>query len=224
LLQHVAIRAVLVLAALLVAAGQAGASIWLGDNTARPVLRVDSKGNALASWMQAGKQQSLIVPPHGQLYHGGSLAGPDVSRPVAVPGLPLAVAVRRTPDGTLWALQAWQVEAGGPVELHLARWKGAPTQLTLAFDGTRLTGRATFQGRPVTGTTFTLEGKHPRIYVYLDYWAGAWHRMLGVPPKPDGSFAVLIRPNWRGTRYRATVAGPNLRSTLAPDARAVVAG
>ena len=216
-------RAVLVLAVLLAAAGQAGASIWLGDDAVRPVLRVDAKGDALVSWTQAGKQQSLFVPPHGQLYHGGRLAGPDVSRRAAVRGLLLAVAVRRTPDGTLWALQKWH-EPGGPVELHLARWKGAPTRLFLALNGTRLIGRATFQGRPVTGKTFTLEGKRPRIYVYLDYWTGAWHRMLGVAPKADGTFSVLIRPGWKGSLYRATVAGPNFGSTLAPDAQTVAFG
>jgi hypothetical protein len=185
---------------------------------------VDAKGDALVSWTQAGKRQSVIVPPHGQLYHGGSLAGADVSRRAAVPGLSLAVAARRTPGGALWALQEWQVEPGGPIELHLARWKGAPTHLALAFDGTRLTGRATFQGRPVTRTTFTLEGKHPRIYVYLDFWTGAWHRMLGLAPKADGSFSVLVRPSWKGTRYRAIVAGPNIGSTLAPDVQTVVSG
>src|SRR5712692_9203089 len=199
-------RAVLVLAALLVATGQAGASIWLGDNAVRPVLRVDDRGDAQVSWTRAGRHHSLFVPPHGQLYHGGSLAGPDVSRGAAVPGLSLAVAARRTPDGTLWALQKWH-EPGGPVELHLARWKGAPTHLFLAFDGTRLTGRATFQGRPVAGTTFTPEGKRPRIYVYIDFWTGAWHRMLCVTARADGSFSVLVRADWKGSLYRATVAG-----------------
>jgi hypothetical protein len=48
--------------------------------------------------------------------------------------------------------------------------------------------------------------------------------MIGVAPKADGSFAVLVRPEWRGRRYRASVAGPNLGTTLAPDAQATVAG
>jgi hypothetical protein len=43
--------------------------------------------------------------------------------------------------------------------------------------------------------------------------------MLGVAPKADGTFAVLLRPQWMGKRYRATVAGP----AYAPDAQAVVA-
>ncbi len=80
-------RGVLVVAALLAATVPARASIWLGNNAVRPVLRVDARGDALVTWMDAGKRQSLFVPPQGQLYHGGSLAGPDISSRTAVPGL-----------------------------------------------------------------------------------------------------------------------------------------
>ena len=186
------------------------------------MLRVDAKGEAQVTWSGG----SVLVPPHGQLYHGGSLAGPDVSRPAPAAGIPFAVSVKRTPDGRMWALQAWQVAPDGPVELHLARWQGRPTQLTLTSDGTHLGGSLTFHGAPVTGTTFTLEGKHPRIYVYLDCFdcggKAGWTRMIGVAPKADGSFSVLLRPDWTGSRYRATVSGPNLGTTLAPDAQAIV--
>jgi hypothetical protein len=44
--------------------------------------------------------------------------------------------------------------------------------------------------------------------------------MLGVRPKADGTFSVLLRPSWIGTRYRASVSGPNIGTTLAPDAQA----
>jgi len=75
--------------------------------------------------------------------------------------------------------------------------------VTLAYDGSNLNGRATFQGTPVTGTSSTLEGKRLRIYVYLDCTgcpgAGAgWKRMLGVAPKADGSFSALVKPEWKG--------------------------
>jgi len=207
---------------LLLLTGTARGSIWIADGAAHPVLRIDAKGNAQVTWAQG----SVVVPPQGQLHHGGSLSGPDVSKPAPASGIPFAVSVRRTPDGRLWALQAWQVVPGGPVELHLARWSGAPTQLTLASDGTRLSGTVTFHGAPVTGTTSTLEGKHPRIYVYLDCFAcggkAGWTRMIGVAPKADGSFAVLLRPDWTGSRYRATVLGPNRGATLAPDAEEIV--
>jgi hypothetical protein len=218
-------RAVLVAAALGAAAGAAHGSISIGTSPTGATLRVDARGNAAVAWRSSGAAQSVTVPPKGQLVHG-ALPGADVSRRVA-PNVPLALVERRTPDGRLWALQSWQVAAGGPVELHLARWRGAPTKLTLATDGTHVTGTVTFHGRPVSGYSSTLEGKRLRIYVYVDCFAcnggGGWTRMLGVPPQPDGSFSVLLRPEWTGTRYRATVAGPNLGAILAPDAQATIA-
>jgi hypothetical protein len=143
--------------------------------------------------------------------------------------VPFALAVRRTPDGRTWALQAFPQGTGKPPELHFARWAGAPTALTLSLDGARLTGSATFQGKPVTGSTTTLEGKRQRVYVYLDclgcpLGGTGWGRMIGVAPKADGSFAVALRAEWTGKRYRATVAGPNRGATLAPDAQAFASG
>ena len=160
----------LLLGALLGIAGLAHASVWIAAGPARATLAVDAKGTAVVSVVSNGKHDTVVVPPKGQLYHGGSI-GADVSRPTRVPGLPFALAVRRTPDGTRWALQRSQAAPDGPWDVHLARWSGAPTQLTLSFDGERLTGKASFHGKPVTGTIYTLEGKHPRIYVYLDCFA-----------------------------------------------------
>jgi hypothetical protein len=98
---------------------------------------------------------------------------------------------------------------------------------TLAFDGQRLTGSAPFQGKPVTGYTSTLEGKRLRIYVYLDCLGcpgkTGWSRLIGVAPKADGTFRVFLKPSWLGRRYRATVAGPNVGTTFAPDVQAEIA-
>jgi hypothetical protein len=220
--------ALLVGAALLLPAAQPGASIFVGTNPVRATLGVDSNGTAVVTWVQGGARQAVTVPAHGQLFHGGSLSH-DVSRPAGKGGIANPLVVRRTPDGRTWALQAWPETPGGPVDLHLARWKGAPTKLTLAYDGSNLNGRATFQGKPVTGRSPTLEGKQLRIYVYLDCTgcpgSGAgWKRMLGVAPKADGSFSAFVRPEWKGKRYRALVAGPNLGVTFAPDAQAIAAG
>ena len=156
-----------------------------------------------------------------------ALAGAITSLAAAGVRLPLAVVVRRGPGGMLYALQRWQVQAGGPLELHLARWLGAPTAITLASDGQRLTGSATFQGKPVTGFTSTLEGKRLRIYVYVDCLGcpgkSGWSRLIGVAPKADGTFGVFLKPSWLGRRYRATVAGQNVGTTFAPDAQAEAA-
>jgi hypothetical protein len=188
------------------------------------MLRIDSKGTAEVRFMSRGRPDTVIVPARGQLFHGGSLASADVSRRVLTPKLANAIVVRRTPDGRLWALQKLQVKPGGPVDLHLARWRGAPTAIDLSVNGERLEGRATFDGRGVSGRTYTLEGKRPRVYVYLDYFAGgSWRRMLGVAPGADGRFAASMRPAWlQASRYRATMPGPNVGAHFAPDAETII--
>jgi hypothetical protein len=212
----------LVAAATLGVAGSAQGTVWVGANASKPTLRVDRAGNAQVTFTSGGRADTVTVPARGQLVHGGSI-GADVSRKASPARLPFAVVVRRTPDGRLWALQAMQVKPGGPVDLHLARWTGAPTELALTVGDGELLGRATFHGRGVSGTSYTLEGKHPKVYVYLDYrTARTWKRMLGVAPKPDGRFAILLRPAWQAaTSYRATMPGPNIGSTFAPDAEAI---
>lgn len=207
-----------------VLASAAQASVWVGENAVQPTLRVDAKGTAEVTFRSGGGADTVIVPARGRLYHGGSLSGPDVSRRVSLPKLPFALVVKRTPDGRLWALQRMRVKPGGPVDLHLARWRGQPTKIELVRNGDRLEGRASFDGRGVSGTSYTLEGKRPKIYVYLDHYAGgAWRRMLAVAPKPDGSFSAFLRPAWRAaTRYRATMLGPNVGLSFAPDAETII--
>jgi hypothetical protein len=209
------------------AAGAPAAVVLVRGANSGAVLRVDSHGDALVTWHQGATTESVLVPPSGQLSHGGVLSGADVSRRASDPGLPDAVSVRKTPDGRLWALQEIQVGAQAPVELDLSRWRGGPTVLSLSLDGSRLRGAVSFHGTPASGASFTLAGAKPRIYVYLDCFGclgrSGWNPMLGVAPRRDGSFAVLLRPTWRGSRYRATVVGKNIGSTLAPDAETTVA-
>jgi hypothetical protein len=207
--------------AVAVLAPAALASYGVTTNGGAPKLRVDSKGVAEVSWTAGGARESFLVPKSGVGRHG-TLSGRDVSKATNLQ-LPMAVAVRETPDRTLWALQRVAI-AGRPPSLDLARWQGAATELTLFDDGTHLTGKATFHGRPVTGYSSTLVGKRARIYVYLECFGcpaarDAWTLMLGVPPKADGGFSVALRPSWTGKRYRATVFGPNVSGELAPDAR-----
>ncbi|HEY4412995.1 MAG TPA: hypothetical protein VGN06_08360 [Gaiellaceae bacterium] len=200
------------------------ASYGVSTNASAPTLRVDAKGDAEVGWMQNGKRVTFIVPPRGVGYHG-TLPGADISK-AGGSSLPLAIVARKTADGTLWALQELQI-SGRPASLDLARWKGAPTQLALATDGKRLTGTVAFDGRPVTGSSPTLNGTQERVYVYLECFGCAaqpngWSFLLGVHPKTDGSFAAALRPNWIGSKYRATVQGPNVDGQLAPDAQVVI--
>jgi hypothetical protein len=198
----------------------------VGYDAQRPALRVDAGGNAEVSWSSGGARRYLLVPPRGRVLPGARLPGRDVSRAASAPRLPFRKVLRRTPDGRLWALQTWRARPGGPVELHFARWRGAATRVTLTVDADALEGAADFQGRPVTGFSPTPEGKRLRHYAFLECLgcgAAGWKRLTGVATRGDGSFRVLLRPAWRGTRYRAIVAGPNRGATFAPVASAQAA-
>src|SRR5438105_7143156 len=155
-----------------VLAGGASASIGITSGPfAAPALAVDSRGDALVSWTASGVRESLFVPPSGQYFHGGGLSGPDLSRPTRAETIPFRVALRRTPDGRFWALQAWQTGPRG-VELRFSRWQGAPTQITLELRKhgrySLLSGRASFHGRPVTGTYTTNSGIPISLAAQLD--------------------------------------------------------
>jgi hypothetical protein len=208
----------------------ARASISIANNVVRPALRVDARGNAEVSWSSGGTRRTLLVPASGLYLPGGRITTKDVSRPVMVPGLPFAKVTRRGPDGRLYALQTWRVEPNGPVELHFSRWKGAPTTVALtaepASGSERLVGRARFQGRPVAGYSRTNSGIRYRIFAFVDCVecpGPGWRRIAGVAPRADGTFRLLVKAKDIGMRYRVTIAGPNLGSTLAPDASSVAA-
>jgi hypothetical protein len=204
------------------------ASISIAKNVVRPALRVDARGNAEVSWSSGGVRRTLLVPAAGLYLPGGRISTTDVSRPTTIPGLPFAKVMRRGPDGRLYALQTWRVEPNGPVELHFSRWKGAITTVALSAEpasgGERLVGRAQFQGSPVGGYSRTNSGIRYRIFAFLDCFScpkPAWRRIGGVAPRADGTFRLLVKPKFSGTRYRVTIAGPNRGSTLAPDASAI---
>ncbi len=209
----------------LAAPAPAHASVWIATGVQRAALQVNAAGAADVAWTQGGAAHALLVPPTGRVSHS-AFVGRDVSRPAPATGIAFAVVVRRTPDGMRWALQNLPVTPGQPPELHLSRWRDPPTSLTLTSDGQKLQGTATFHGQPVTGFTTTPTGTRIRIYVYL--WClgcaaspSSWIRLIGVAPAADGSYSVDIRPEWKGLRYRATLAGPNRGTTRAPDAVAV---
>ena len=202
----------------------AAASYGLTTGATSASLRVDPSGSAGVTWHASGQTTSFVVPTSGQGYHG--TVATDVSKPDSL-ALPMAIAVRRAPNGTLYALQLFKV-GSLPVSLDVSRWKGAPTAVTLAVAGDHLAGRVTFDGKPVSGSSTTLAGRATRIYVYLECLGcqgspTSWQLMLGVSPKPDGTFRVYLRQSWFGSKYRATVQGPNVDGQLAPDARTVVA-
>jgi hypothetical protein len=212
----------------LAAPAAASASITVATNVQRPALRVDAKGNAEVSWSSGGRRRYLLVPPTGRFLPGGRLPRPDVSRPTAAVSLPYRRVLRRTPDGRLWALQTWQVAFSKAVELRFSRWRGAPTQITLsAMPSGRtelLQGRATFQGRAVTGTSPTNAGTPILLAGFFDCsgcGAPGWVRWGAKRTAANGSFAITVPLSRRGSQYRVTIAGPNRGATLAPDASAI---
>jgi hypothetical protein len=230
LMRAVSLAAIVAAAVAMVDVREAAASIKVAGDANAPVLRVDRGGFAEVDWTtNSGDRRSLLISPGGSLTYGGRLPGYDVSEPAAV-SLPFAIAVKRTPDGALWALQAWRRLARGPLELRFSRWRGIPTLLTLhavccRWGGENVQGQASFQGRPIFGSRSTAQGAPLDPFgrnVYLDsYRGGQWTRMMGIlTHRRTGFFSLWIRRYWAGSRYRGVISGPNWGWTLAPDAAA----
>jgi hypothetical protein len=118
-------------AAVCVAASTANASQLIARDATNVKLAIDTKGEALITYMQDGQPGHVLVGgaigalrpdaahPDGQVkfwtdYSGGwDKHGPGyrfagVCKPYTGPSLPLFVAACKAPDGTFWALQQWQ--------------------------------------------------------------------------------------------------------------------
>jgi len=204
------------------------ASITIGYDAGRPVLKIDANGNAEVDWTERGVRKTMWIPTTGRYLPGGHISGPDVSKPAHGVALPYLRVVRRTPDGRLWALQSWPVQPNGQVELRFSRWQGPTTAVTGDVADGRLTGTAIFQGHGVDGFSPTTAGTPVRLYAWVDCWrcdgASGWQRLTGVRlVGPSGIFSLYLRPAWESTRYRVTVPGPNRGATYAPDVVALVA-
>ena len=218
-----------VIGLLLLLGESAAASITVATNVQRPALRVDARGYAEVSWSAGGRREYLLVPPTGKFLPGGRLSRPDVSRASTAVAIPYLRVLRRTPDGRYWALQTWRVAFSKSTELRFSRWRGDPTRITLASQPSGntelLTGRASFQGRAVTGSSPTNAGKlilHSAFFDCFACGAAGWLRFTARKTSADGSFAVTVPLNRRGTKYRVSITGPNRGASLAPDAAATV--
>ncbi len=209
---------------------RAEASIKVAGDVSHPALRVNAAGWATVVYRQYGRWKTARVSPSGWVTWGRAARGRDVSYPTAAVALPMAVAVRQTPDGRFWALQAWRRLRGRQVELRLSRWRGAPTHLALwawccKWRSEVVRGRATFHGRPIYGFRNTpqgvpLDGLGRNVYIDSRRGSG-WKRTMGIlTHRPTGRFGLWIRPHWRGRAYRARMVGPNWGRTLGPDAQA----
>jgi hypothetical protein len=242
------IAAAVAAAALLGGIADAAASTLVARQAAQASLEVDRAGRALITYRQDGR--SVRVLAWGAVneqtgmrldYSGGRGAWRtfvDRARPYGGPRLPWLVAAVEAPDGSYWALQAWQrklpnkgADPGSPIqrawELHLSHWRGTELpKLEIwtdwVFHGKfkHLFGRFTYEGRPVFGMGNTPAGVPTDPYgrnLYLDTLDSAygpgWKRENSfLTHKPRGTFCYGFfrhgSVSGEGTRYRITVQGP----------------
>ena len=210
----------------LASSDRAGAALRLDSETSNESLIVDARGDAQVSYTSRGASRTVIVSGSRVRPGRGLRQAPGALR--VHPTVPFALVQFRLPSGIQVALQRFrrtgQFGAVGPPDLYLARWRGAPTRLTLMRSRGRLCGTVTFHGHPVFGGPHTPQGNpldRRGRNVYLDALRPTgWYRLLGVLARPRG-FALAITPDRRGLRYRALVVGPNVAGDLAPAAAAI---
>ncbi len=209
-------------------------SIKVADGVVKkPRIKVIGNGDAQVSWTdKRGVRKTLVVPAKGRTLPGATLTGKNVARTTRAAKIPFRRTLRRTPGRTFYALQYWQPGKRGPAELRFSRWTGDPTEITLAAsivgDKETIAGAAVFGGSGISGKTSTPGGVKKAIFVGLDCRgcsAGqGWVRIVSRKPQaPNGSFALKLRPQFEGRRYRVTIVGPNSGTQFAPDATATAA-
>jgi hypothetical protein len=256
------VRVFLAAAVMLAFAAAPAHSSQLIDHDATNVkLAVNAKGEALITYSAGGQTKHVlawgainaIAPTPGRTqvafsldYSGGwgkyhrvywLTFGSACGR---YDGPPLAwlVVACKAPDGSYWALQAWQrglpdygvsptrVQAGW--ELHLSHWTGPPAVLTIRqnwsyrrFD--HLFGSLTYNGVGVYGFRSTPNGNPLDAFgrnIYVDtfgsvYGAGWKRENSFLTHKPNGTFCYGfyphgVHPSGKGSKYRATVIGPGV--------------
>jgi hypothetical protein len=228
------------------------ASELIAVNASGVQLQVDSQGHALVTYSSEGRRQSVLASgainarpptPGGsqvsfQLVRGGSLSGRNVCRSYRGEPLRWLIAACTAPDGSNWAVQAWQRMlpnyglAPTPVqaawELRLSHWSGPVAKLEIKTDWAyrrfdHLYGRLTYRGRPVHGFHSTSRGEPLDAFgrnIYVDTLNSAygrgWKRENSfLAQGPYGGFCYGFyphggRPPGQGARYRATVIGPGV--------------
>ncbi|HEY7177634.1 MAG TPA: hypothetical protein VH305_00545 [Gaiella sp.] len=233
--------------------GSALGSELIGRNATDVRLQVDAGGRALVTFRSEGSPHSVVAwgavdarePSRSRpqvafsLGLGGGI-GANVCKPYSGPPLAWRVAACTAPDGTHWAVQAWQralpnygASASGDRaawELRLSHWSGPLPVLEISTDWSyrrfhHLFGRLTYRGKPVFGYRSSrygvpLDSYGRNIFVDADgsdFGAG-WKRVNSfLAHNPGGTFCYGFYPHGggtgQGTRYRATVIGPG----VAPD-------
>jgi len=194
----------------------ASASELIDRNAAGARLSVDGEGRALVSYRARGRAWHVLAssaidarhPTSGKPqvrftkdYSGRAWTSFKGScRAYDGPRLAFLVVACAAPDGSYWALQAWQrslpdlgmvpwLPIQRRTELHLSHWSGPVATLEAWTDWIysgrfhHLFGRLTYDGRPVYGFSATPMGSPKDAYgrnIYLDTfnsrYGGGWRR------------------------------------------------
>jgi hypothetical protein len=254
----------------LVASTAAVASNRLSDADVRdPTLQVDRAGHALVEYTRAsGAPRHVFVwgatdartPQAGvrqvrlrfdyaggyRLFHSGRAWARlgNACRPYDGPALADFVAGCKAPDGSYWALQAWQrnlpllglapwLASQTATELHVSHWRAPLAELEVHANWTYrgefvgLFGRLTYAGAPVYGFGSNRSGNPHDSYgrnVYIDTFDSAygpgWAREAGILlHSPTGTFCHSFVPQRPGPGYpsaelRPAAPGTRFRVTV----------
>jgi hypothetical protein len=262
------VRKVVLLVAVLgaaVLAQSAYASQLIDRNATGVKLSIDTKGEALITYTSGGKLKHVLAwgavnalpPTAGKTqvafkldYAGGwgkyhteywkTFKG--TCGAYDGPALHWLVKACKAPDGSYWALQAWQralpdygvtpTAAQSVVELHLSHWTGPIAEFTINTDWAwhqwdHLWGTLIYDGKPVYGFKASPSGQPLDSWgrnVYLDtydsVYGSGWRRENSfLVHNPTGAFCYSVNPHGshpsgKGTMYRATVIGPGVTPDL----------
>jgi len=243
----------------------AGASQLIDRNATGLQLVVDAKGEAMLTYTAGGKLKHVLawgavnaIPPNPNRkqtafsldYSGGWgrhhvtnywQSAPWVCLPYDGPALAWKVSACKAPDGSYWAVQAWQRSlpnlgltpstAQAVWELHLSHWTGATPVLDIKLDWSyrkfvHLFGTYTYGGigeygfhSTETGVPLDTYGRNIYVDTFDSAYGSGWQRENSfLTHRPKGAFCYGFyphgnRPIGAGMKFRATVIGPG----VAPD-------
>ena len=260
-MRRFAVTAAVVVLAGLALAGGASASQLIDRNASAVQISVNAKGEMLLTYHKGAAVKHVLVwgavnalPPaegtrqvkfrldyaggwgkYRTLYwktFRGSCGAYDG------PALPDVVAACKAPDGSYWAVQAWQralpnyglapSAAQSVWELRLSHWTGDLPELTIGTDWAwhqwdHLYGTFTYAGSPVFGFKSSAAGNPLDSFgrnIYVDTFDSAygtgWKRENSfLTHSGTGVFCYSFNPHdshpaGKGTKYRATVEGPGV--------------
>jgi hypothetical protein len=249
------------LAAAVLLPASASASELIDRNATNVSLKVGRSGQAVLSYNARGKRWNVLAwgainavhPTQARPqvafkldYSGGWGSQrklvwktmPNACTPYDGPKLQWLVTACKAPDGSYWAVQAWQrmlpnyglrpTAKQSVWELRLSHWRGPTAQLTVrlnwayrSFD--HLFGSFTYLGRPVfgfrskpSGEPLDNFGRNLYVDTFNSAYGAGWRRENSfLMHRGTGMFCYGLyphgsRPVGKGERYRATIIGPGV--------------